>query len=222
MVGNLVWMRKHLSDQDLLEYASSRSMTAGRVGRKVIEETAERYPDLSRMQIDPLQGAFLALLVKLTGATKVLEIGTFTGLSSLSIAQALPEGGALVCCDISEEFTSHAGRAWEEAGVADRITLLIGPALQTLEDLEGPFDMAFLDADKPNYPAYLQKLTELVRPGGVIVADNTLWSGRVIDPGDHTQATEAIRRFNDLAAASPDLEVVVLPFADGVTLMRRR
>jgi len=188
----------------------------------VIEETAERYPDLSIMQIDPLQGAFLALLVKLIGATKVLEIGTFTGLSSLSMAQALPEGGALVCCDISEEFTSHARRAWEEAGVADRITLLIGPALQTLEDLEGPFDMAFLDADKPNYPAYLQKLTELVRPGGVIVADNTLWSGRVIDPGDQTQATQAIRRFNDLAAASADLEVVVLPFADGVTLMRRR
>lgn len=215
-------MRKHLSDQKLLEYASSRSMTMGGVGRKVIEETARRYPDLSRMQIDPLQGAFLALLVKLIGATRVLEIGTFTGLSSLSMAQALPVGGTLVCCDLSEEFTNHAGRAWEEAGVADRITLLIGPALQTLEGLEGPFDMAFLDADKPNYPAYLQKLTELVRPGGVIVADNTLWSGRVIDPGDQTQATEAIRRFNDLAAASPHLEVVVLPFADGVTLMRRR
>lgn len=215
-------MRKHLSDQKLLEYASSRSVNAGRVGRKVIEETVRRYPDLSRMQIDPLQGAFLAMLVKLIGATRVLEIGTFTGLSSLSMAQALPEGGTLVCCDISEEFTSHAKRAWEEAGVADRITLLIGPALQTLEDLEGPFDMAFLDADKPNYPAYLPKLTELVRPGGAIVADNTLWSGRVIDADDQTEATEAIRRFNDLAAASPDLEVVVLPFADGVTLMRRR
>ena len=215
-------MRKHLSDQKLLEYASSRSVAVGRVGREVIEQTARRYPDLSRMQIDPLQGAFLALLVKLTGATRILEIGTFTGLSSLSMAQALPEGGTLVCCDLSEEFTSHASRAWEEAGVDDRITLLIGPALRTLEDLEGPFDMAFLDADKPNYPAYLERLTELVRPGGVIVADNTLWSGRVIDPGDQTQATEAIRRFNDLAAASPDLEVVVLPFADGVTLMRRR
>ena len=214
-------MRKLLSDHKLLEYASSRSMAAGRVGRKVIEETARRFPDHSRMQIDPLQGAFLALLVKLIGATRVLEIGTFTGLSSLWMAEALPEGGALVCCDISEEFTNHARRAWEEAGVDDRITLLIGPALQTLEELEGPFDMAFLDADKPNYPAYFGKLIELVRPGGVIVADNTLWSGRVIDPSDQTQATKAIRRFNDLAAASPDVEVVMLTVADGVTVMRR-
>ena len=214
-------MRKLLSDHKLLEYASSRSMAAGRVGRKVIEETARSFPDHSRMQVDPLQGALLALLVKLIGATRVLEIGTFTGLSSLWMAGALPEGGTLVCCDISEEFTNHARRAWEEAGVDDRITLLIGPALQTMEELEGPFDMAVLDADKPNYPAYFGKLTKLVRPGGVIVADNTLWSGRVIDPSDQTQATEAIRRFNDLAAASPDVEVVMLTVADGVTVMLR-
>ena len=216
-------MRKYVAtDEALAEYATAHSMAGTLVSRKVIEETAQNYPGLSRMQIDPLQGPFLALMVKLIGAGRVLEIGTFTGLSSLWMAQALPEGGELVCCDLSEEYTTHARRAWAEAGVADRITLLIGPALETLAELEGPFDMAFLDADKPNYPRYLENLTQLVRPGGVIVADNTLWSGRVMDPADQTSATEAIRRFNDLAAASPDLEVVLLPFADGVTVMRRR
>ncbi len=197
-------------------------MEGNSVGRKVIEETARHYPELSRMQIHPLQGPFLALLMKLIGAKKVLEIGTFTGLSSLWMAEALPEGGHLVCCDLSEEYTAHARRAWEEAGVADRITLLIGPARDTLSRLEGPFDMAFLDADKPNYPLYLESLTQLVTSGGVIVADNTLWSGRVIDAADQTPETTGIRRFNDAVAASPDLEAVLLPFADGVTVIRRR
>ena len=127
-----------------------------------------------------------------------------------------------MCCDLSEEYTAHARRAWEEAGVADRITLLIGPARDTLSRLEGPFDMAFLDADKPNYPLYLESLTQLVTSGGVIVADNTLWSGRVIDAADQTPETTGIRRFNDAVAASPDLEAVLLPFADGVTVIRRR
>ena len=108
-----------------------------------------------------------------------------------------------------------------DAGVAERVTLLLGPALETLADLEGPFDLAFVDADKTNYPRYLERLMELVRPGGVIVADNTLWSGRVADPSEKSPDTEGLRRFNALAADSPDLEVVVLPFADGVTVMRR-
>ena len=210
------------TEADLTEYALARSMEGNSVGRKVIEETARHYPELSRMQIHPLQGPFLALLMKLIGAKKVLEIGTFTGLSSLWMAEALPECGHLVCCDLSEEYTAHARRAWEEAGVADRITLLIGPARDTLSQLEGPFDMAFLDADKPNYPLYLESLTQLVTPGGVIVADNTLWSGRVIDAADQTPETTGIRRFNDAVAASPDLEAVLLPFADGVTVIRRR
>lgn len=174
------------------------------------------------MQIDPVQGPFLALMVKLIGARRVLEIGTFTGLSSLCMAEALPEGGRIVCCDLSEEFTVHARRAWEQAGLANRITLLLGPALETLQTLEGPFDMAFLDADKPNYPLYLAELKRLVRPGGLIVADNTLWSGRVMDSQDRSPATEGIRSFNHLAASSTDLEVVLLPIADGVTVIRRR
>lgn len=161
------------------------------------------------------------MMVKLTGAGTVLEIGTFTGLSSLCMAEALPVGGRMVCCDLSEEFTAHARSAWREAGVDHRIDLRIGPALQTLTELEGPFDLAFLDADKPNYPRYLARLKELVRPGGVIVADNTLWAGRVMDPEDQDPGTVGIRRFNRLVAASVDLEAVLLPFADGVTVVRR-
>ena len=208
-------------NQHLLEYARSHSMAGPPVGPNVIEQTTQRYPELSRMQIDPVQGAFLSWLVKLIKAKRVLEIGTFTGLSSLWIADALPPEGKLMCCDLSEEYTSHAKRAWAEAGLADRISLLLGPALETLGELEGPFDLAFLDADKPNYPLYLERLMHLVRPGGLIVADNTLWSARVIDPEDQTSATRGIRRFNEMAASNPDLETVLIPFADGVSLIRR-
>lgn len=205
----------------LAEYAASHSMPVSRAGSRVIEETADRFSDVSQMQVDPVQGAFLAWLVKLIGATRVLEIGTFTGLSSLCMAEALPEGGEIVCCDISEEYTALARQSWEAAGVADRVTLLLGPALATLDGLEGPFDLAFLDADKSNYPHYLRKLKRLVRPGGVIVVDNTLWSARVIDPEDRTDYTEGIRRLNAMVADSPDLDAVLLPFADGVTVIRR-
>lgn len=173
------------------------------------------------MQVDPLQGVLLAWLVKLIRPTRVLEIGTFTGLSSLCMAEALDEGGEVVCCDISEEYTAPARQAWEEAGVADRITLILGPALQTLADLSGSFDLAFLDADKPNYPHYLKHLTRLVRPGGVIVADNTLWSGRVADPTNRDEPTEGLRSFNRMVATHPELEPVLLPLADGITLILR-
>ena len=207
--------------QDLADYVASHSPSVGPVGQWVIAETSRLFPDVSQMQVDPAQGAFLAWLVKLVGAQRVLEIGTFTGLSSLYMAQSLPEDGQIICCDISEEYTAVARQAWRNAGVGERITLLLGPALQTLADLQGPFDLAFLDADKPNYPRYLEKLKELVRPGGVIVADNTLWSGRVIDSDDRTDATEGIRRLNEMVANSPDLQSVLLPFADGVTVMAR-
>ena len=215
-------MRRYLAMTDALaEYSASHSIPVSTVGERVIEETARSFPEVSQMQVDPIQGAFLAWLVKLIGATRVLEIGTFTGLSSLFMAEALPEGGEIVCCDISEKYTALARRSWEAAGVADRITLLLGPGLETLADLEGPFDLAFLDADKSNYPRYLRRLKHLVRPGGVIVVDNTLWSGRVIDPEDRSDYTEGIRRLNDMVARSPDLEAVLLPFADGVTVIRR-
>ncbi len=207
--------------EGLAEYVASHSTPVGRVGRRVMEDTATLFPEVSQMQVDPAQGAFLAWLVKLTGAQRVLEIGTFTGLSSLCMAEALPEGGEIVCCDISEEYTALARQAWVDAGVAERVTLVLGPALETLADLEGPLDLAFLDSDKPTYPRYIERLQELVRPGGVIVADNTLWSGRVVDPEDQTDATRGIRRLNKMVTDSPDLEAVLLPFADGVTVMLR-
>lgn len=207
--------------EGLAEYVASHSTPVSQVGQRVIEDTAALFPEVSQMQVDPAQGAFLAWIVKLAGAARVLEIGTFTGLSSLYMAEALPEGGEIICCDISKEYTALARQAWMDAGVADRITLLLGPALVTLDDLEGPFDLAFLDADKPNYPRYIERLKELVRPGGVIVADNTLWSGRVIDPDDQTAATRGIRRLNEMVSDSPDLEAVLLPFADGVTVIIR-
>ncbi|MCE2526431.1 MAG: O-methyltransferase [Actinomycetia bacterium] len=215
-------MERYLANNpDLARYAVAHSSPVSEVGRRVMEQTAALFPDVSQMQVDPIQGAFLAWLVRLVGARRVLEIGTFTGLSSLFMAAALPEGGEIVCCDISEEYTALARQAWREEGVADRVTLLLGPALDILTDLAGPFDMAFLDADKPNYPLYLEKLKQLVRPGGVIVADNTLWSGRVIDPEDHTDATEGIRRLNEMVSTSADFEAVMLPFADGVTVILR-
>ena len=207
---------------DLAEYTAAHSIPASEAGRRLVLETTRRFPEVAMMQVDPVQGAFLAWLVKLIGARRILEVGTFTGMSSLYMAEALGEDGEIICCDISEEYTALARQAWTEADVAERVTLLLGPALETLADLEGSFDLAFLDADKTNYPRYLGRLTELVRPGGVIVADNTLWSGRVADPSEDSPDTEAIRRFNALAAASSDLEVVQLPFADGVTVMRRR
>lgn len=209
-------------DEHLAAYIAAHSMPAGQVHHWIAGETKRRFPELTQMQIEADQGPLLAVLVQLLGARRVLEIGTFTGLSSLWMAQSLPPDGRLVCCDVSEEYTSVAREAWAKAGVTDRIELHLGPALDTLAGFEGPFDLAFLDADKENYPRYLPELIRLVRPGGAIVVDNTLWYGRVVDESDHTPDTEGIRRFNDEAASSPWLDVALLGMADGVSLMYRR
>jgi predicted O-methyltransferase YrrM len=189
------------------------------------EETAA-HPHAS-MQISPEQGAVLALLVELTDARRCLEIGTFTGYSSLAVALALPVDGRIVCCDVSDEYTSVARRYWAEAGVTDRVDLRLGPALETLDTLladgaAGTFDLAFIDADKTGYPDYWERCVELVRPGGVIALDNVLWGGRVADPDDDHPSTRAIREVNERVAADPRVRQVLLAIADGMTIARKR
>lgn len=179
------------------------------------------------MQIAPEQGALLALLVELTGAKRCLEIGTFTGYSSLIVALAMPPDGTIVCCDVSEEWTAVARRYWAEAGVADRVDLRLAPALETLDELlaggaEGTFDFAFIDARKSEYPDYHERVVRLLRRGGLAAYDNVLWGGAVADDSKQDADTLAIRRLNDRLASDERVTIAMLPLADGVTLARKR
>ena len=178
------------------------------------------------MQISPEQGQLMALLVKLAGATRILEVGTFTGYSSLAMAMALPSDGRLIACDINAETTAIARRFWERAGVADKIDLRLAPALETLDGLiaegaRGSFDLAFIDADKENYEGYFERCLALVRIGGVILVDNVLWGGSVIDESDDSVDTEAIRAFNAARRDDQRVELSMLPIGDGLSLLRR-
>jgi caffeoyl-CoA O-methyltransferase len=193
------------------------------VEQRLIARTAE-LGSVANMQIGSDQGVFLAMLVAATGARLVVEIGTFTGYSALCMARALPERGRLVACDVSEEWTAIGREAWEEAGVADRIDLRIGPALATLQSMpaDPPIDLAFVDADKPNYGAYVDELLLRLRPSGLILVDNTLWSGRVVEPDPEDDYATAIAAFNDAIAADDRVDSVILPLGDGVTMLRKR
>ena len=175
------------------------------------------------MQIGPDQGAFMSLLVQVSGAKRILEIGTFTGYSSTAMALALPADGRMVCCDVSREWTDVARRAWSDAGVDDRIDLRIGPATETLETLEADsFDLAFIDADKPSYDAYYEGCLRVVRPGGLILVDNVLWSGDVADPAVENERVGAIRALNEKIAGDERVDHVILPIGDGLTMARVR
>jgi predicted O-methyltransferase YrrM len=181
----------------------------------------------ANMQIAPEEGAFLAMLVRLLPARRILEVGTFTGYSSTAMALAQPDDGHVTCCDVSREWTDIARRAWTDAGVADRMELRLGPAVDTLDELlgagqAGSYDMAFIDADKASYDAYYERSLQLVRSGGVIAIDNVLWSGRVADPSADDEDTVAIRALNAKIAADERVDVVMMPIADGVTLARIR
>ncbi len=189
------------------------------------EETAG-HPDAG-MQIAPEQGALLALLVELVGATRCLEIGTFTGYSSLAVALALPRDGLLLCCDVSDEHTRTARRYWAEAGVADRVELRIAPAVETLDGLleagaADTFDLAFIDADKPAYAGYWERCLQLVRRGGLIVLDNMLFHGRAVDPKPGDASGNAIHALNAQIVADERVSFVMLGIADGMTIARRR
>ena len=189
-----------------------------------IRERTAAMGDISVMQVAPDQGAFLTVLARAMGARRAIEVGTFTGYSSLCIARGLAEGGSLLCCDVSEEWTDIGRRAWAAAGLADRIELRLGPALDTLKALPAAadIDLVFIDADKPGYAAYWAELVPRVRPGGLLLADNVLWSGQITDPGVTDANTTALRAFNDLVASDDRVEAVVLTAFDGLTIARRR
>jgi predicted O-methyltransferase YrrM len=211
-------------DGPLLDYFTAHAFREDALLARLRAET-EAMPERG-MQIAPEQGALLALLVKLAGVRRAIEVGTFTGYSALATARALPEGGTLICCDVSERFTAIARRYWAEAGVAGRIDLRIAPALDTLAALrnaggDGGFDQVFIDADKANYAAYYEQGLALLRPGGLMLVDNTLWSGAVADTSDTSADTRAIRALNATIAADPRVEHCLLPIADGMTMVRK-
>jgi caffeoyl-CoA O-methyltransferase len=215
--------KSFLLTPELHAYLVEHSTPLDEVQRALVEETSQ-LGDIARMQVAPEQGAFLSLLAAVTGARRVIEVGTFTGYSALCLARGLPEDGRLVCCDVSEEWTAVARRHWEAAGVARRIELRLGPALDTLRSLptDPDVDLAFIDADKGSYVDYYEELLVRLRPGGLVVVDNVLWSGRVLDPDADDADTVALRAFNDRVAADARVEVVMLPVADGLTLARKR
>ncbi len=208
---------------ELHEYLVAHGTPPDALQSELIEET-KRLGGISMMQIAPEQGEFLTVFTRIIGARRAIEVGTFTGYSALCIARGLPADGHLLCCDVSEEWTSIGRRYWEKAGVADRIELVIAPAIETLRALpEAPtVDLAFIDADKPGYPDYYEALLARLRPGGVILIDNVLWHGAVVDPEDQSELTQAIRSFNDLVAADERVDRVMLPIADGLTIARKR
>jgi caffeoyl-CoA O-methyltransferase len=192
------------------------------VQQELIEET-KRLGGISLMQIAPEQGAFMTLLARAIGARRAIEVGTFTGYSALCLARGLAPDGRLLCCDVSEEWTAIARRAWEKAGVASRIELRLGPAAETLAalPLEPAFDLAFIDADKGGYPVYYEEILKRLRAGGLILVDNVLWFGRVADPAADDEATRQIRSFNAKVATDPRVEVVMLAIGDGLTIVRK-
>ncbi|WP_414527594.1 class I SAM-dependent methyltransferase [Nodularia chucula] len=212
-------------EPQLYNYLLSVSLRESEILGQLREETIQ-HP-MARMQIAPEQGQFMALLVQLMGAKKTLEIGVFTGYSALVVSLALPPDGRLVACDVSEEFTAIARRYWQKAGVADKIDLHIAPAMDTLDQLLAggeaeSFDFAFIDADKSNYDGYYERSLQLVRPGGLIVIDNVLWSGRVADSEVQDNRTTKIRALNEKLHQDQRINLSLIPIADGLTLAQKK
>ncbi|MGE8338538.1 O-methyltransferase [Pseudomonas laurylsulfatiphila] len=212
-------------DDALYQYLIDVSLRETSLLKRLRDET-QALP-MARWQVAPEQGQFLALLVKLTGARRLLEVGTFTGYSALCMAAALPAGGSLICCDIPGDYNAIARRYWQEAGLAGQIDLRLAPALDTLAELERQgqaeqFDLVFIDADKANYPSYLEHALHLLRVGGLAVFDNTLWSGRVLETSPESADTRAIQALNLALKDDVRVDLSLLPLGDGLTLCRKR
>jgi caffeoyl-CoA O-methyltransferase len=209
---------------ELIDYAVAHgSWPVDEVLADLREETL-KLGGPAGMQVGPDQGQLLTMLTRLVEARRAVEVGTFTGYSSLCIARGLADDGTLLCCDVSEEWTALGRAAWARAGLADRIDLRIAPAIETLRALpaDEPIDLAFIDADKPGYIDYWNELVPRVRPGGLLLADNVMWSGTIIDAGNTEPNTLALRAFNDAVAADDRVDVVILPAFDGLTIARKR
>ncbi len=207
----------------LYDYVVAHGHNADPLLRELAEETSKLGP-LSTMQIAPEQGTFMGLLARVIGARSAIEVGTFTGYSSICVARALPPEGRMLCLDMSDEWTSIARRYWERAGLAGKITLKLGPAAETLGAIPAAetFDFAFIDADKENYRLYYEEILKRLRRDGLILIDNVLWNGQVVDENDQTSSTRAIRELNDFIARDERVDAVLLPVADGLTLARKK
>ena len=209
---------------EIHEYLVAHGSPPDEVLAWLAQETRERLGDISMMQVAPEQGAFLTILTRALGVRSAVEVGTFTGYSALCIARGLGPDGKLLACDVSEEWTSLAREAWQRAGVDDRIDLRLAPAIETLRGLpaDHAVDLVFIDADKPSYVDYYEELLPHLSDRGVILADNVLWSGNVVDQDADDENTRAIRRFNDHVAADERVDAVMLPLSDGLTLIAKR
>ena len=216
--------RSRFIDDAVVEYASAHSSGPDEVQVALQEETRARTGRAAGMQIGDDQAVLMEIIARAMGATAAVEVGTFTGYSALAVARGMGPSGRLLCCDVSEEWTSIAREYWEKAGVADRIELRIGPALDTLRSLPAgeQFDLAFVDADKTGYLAYYEEIVPRPRAGGLLLADNTLQGGRVLDPQAGDESVTAIRAFNDHVAGDPRVRVVLIPIGDGVTFVQKQ
>lgn len=215
--------RNRFVEPAISDYAEARVTPPDEFQMALREVTRSRLPDFAEMQIGHDQSVLMEILARAMGARRAIEIGTFTGYSALAVVRGMGEAGRLICLDVSEEWTSIAREHWQLAGVADQIDLRLGPAIDSLRAMrdEQPFDLAFIDADKESYGDYFDALIERIRPGGLLLADNTLQNGRILDAANPRTAVVAMRRFNDKVAADNRLQSVLLPLGDGLTIAQR-
>jgi len=207
----------------IYEYVVAHGHNGDPIRAELAAETAKLGP-ISLMQIAAEQGTFMAILAGAIGARSAVEVGTFTGYSALCVARALPADGRLLCCDVNQEWTSIGRRYWERAGVANKITLKLGPAAETLKGLPAShtFDFAFIDADKTSYAIYYEEILKRMRPSGLILIDNVLWNGAIVDEARQDADTTALRALNDFIAKDARVEAVMLAVADGLTIVRKK